>query len=455
MRKKTSGKDKKTDLKELPDELFSDSGTVDTILNCSSLDRKEIARAPMRVRILISALLGRASLESVNAELKANGCPELYARSFLEATLIYAFSHGMGLGEWLALQQDCEDVRRKLAPSAYFNSGTITFGELERYVLDNSDTEQDIARTRTLTQHMSSELKSLLPGEAPLHDFLERNLAAFSPAREKTRYYFCKYLYYYLLVKIELYLSSRRSGNGLELNLEQLCMLIKISSHLERHKSDNEAMIWEQLRRSSISLGGIFDNFNYFFFDFVTTEWLDLLDEDYDEDSSLIPDSIKRKYLRTIGRKEDAELNGAALDSAFALAQEQRAEELDSSVSGERCGEAAMRRYLRGEVDMDRTTLLCMLLFCSSAAVLPPEQLLNEQRVQEILVNCGYPGLKSGDAFDDFVRDAVNCRNMEALWSVVRGNVSASVKAGENSFLYRSYRHSVSNRKQLERILGS
>lgn len=442
------------DMNRLADELFAEAESLGSMLRCASLDRDEIKRAPLRLRIILNGLLGRSSPDEVNAELRACGLPELYARSFLEATLIFSFSNGLDFAGWLSALESCADILGRLDTSGYFSSGTVTFGELESYVLENSDAEAEVQKTRTLTKRMDAELKKLGPDKAGLLGFLEQNLACFSVTREKARYYFCKYLYYYLQSIIGQFFSARRSGVEESFYREQLCSLIKVKAYLDRHRTDPAERISEELRRSALSLGGIFDSFCFFFFGYVTEEWQNLLDEVFEEGSASIPAPVKRKYLRSLGLKDAAALKGPELDEAFDEAQEQRSLELDESVAGERCGEAALRRYLRGDVDLDRTTLVCMLLFCSSAAVLPPEQLLTERRVDEILSNCGYPALRDGDAFDSFVRRAVNSRDPEELWATVSGAVSASVRAGENSFLYRSYRQAVSNRKQIERFLG-
>ena len=46
----------------------------------------------------------------VNAELLEHDCEALYARSFYEASLIYAFDHHMAYGEWKRFFEECKII---------------------------------------------------------------------------------------------------------------------------------------------------------------------------------------------------------------------------------------------------------------------------------------------------------------------------------------------------------
>ena len=432
-------------VRELDENLFSEDVNAASLLDCQRLDLQAVKRAPLRVRIIFKGLASRAGLEEVNALLAANGCPALYARSFLEATLIYALTHGMDFTGWLRVMVRCGGLRESQGGSQYFRDGRITYGELRRYVLENSEAECDEARTSLLTRRLSAGLAGLPEGEEELLRYLEDNLAAFSPVREKTRYYFCKYLYGYLSEAVDGCLSHR-GGSSEEEYVEALGELVKVQSYLERNRSATEKEVLNQLDASSLSLRGIFDNFNYFYGESVTAGWPDLLDEAYIDGE--VPDAIKRKYLKALGRGgADADAN--RLDREFSRAVREREAELDER-GGERCGEAALRKYLRGELDIDRTTLLSFLLFFSGSGGRGAARDLTAERVDGILRNCGYPALDPGAAFDGFISGALNCRSRFDLMSYVEGAVAGSVRKGENSPFYRAYRKSVSYAKQFE-----
>ena len=66
----------------------------------SKADEKKRKAVPARLEILAEGLAARWSLEQINQKLEENECEKLYARSFYEACLIYAFEHRMDYEEW-------------------------------------------------------------------------------------------------------------------------------------------------------------------------------------------------------------------------------------------------------------------------------------------------------------------------------------------------------------------
>ena len=69
----------------------------------SKADEKKRKAVPTRLEILAEGLAARWSLEQINQKLEENECEKLYARSFYEACLIYAFEHRMDYEEWKEL----------------------------------------------------------------------------------------------------------------------------------------------------------------------------------------------------------------------------------------------------------------------------------------------------------------------------------------------------------------
>ena len=90
--------------------------------------------------------------------------------------------------------------------------------------------------------------------------------------REKTRYYFCKYLYYYTEQKTEDYLKARQHSFGVEQAASDL-FILKSASKL-RQKNLTEKEIINILHSSSISFGNIYDAFNFYYFDYVSSDWM-------------------------------------------------------------------------------------------------------------------------------------------------------------------------------------
>ncbi|MBE5999951.1 MAG: hypothetical protein E7239_00885 [Sarcina sp.] len=57
--------------------------------------QKEIAAIPLRYRLIALGFVKKLSPEEVNRRLLENGCSRLYARSYWEASVIFALKKGM------------------------------------------------------------------------------------------------------------------------------------------------------------------------------------------------------------------------------------------------------------------------------------------------------------------------------------------------------------------------
>lgn len=428
--------------------LFEESALAESAVDLLHADRVELKKIPPRIRIMLEGLRVGRSASQVNTILLSAGLVRLYPRSFPEATMIYALDHRLSVQKWLQLYEQCEALRHSAAAYECFPHGNLSLDQLHRFLETNSEIQSDSLVTKSITRQVAQSL-SALTNEAALMDYLQQNLHLFSEVREKTRYYFCKYLYYFLVSRAEDYLNSLRSGIGINYAAKQIRSLFRGWTYLDRHKS----MCWDDIMKAlfaaPISLSGIFNEFNYFYYDYVTQPWTDLLLEVYEDDISSVPIFLKEKYLRAIKRKPRK-----SLDAEFSAAIEMREQELDEAEGKERCGETALRKYLRGQMDMDRTTFLCFLLFFSSTSQLPPAQFLDEQRLNVILDRCGFPCLENGDDFDGFIREFLLCPDQEAAWELVNSEIMRYVKSGENSFLYRSYRQSKNYYHQMQQAIA-
>ena len=428
------------------------------LAECMSVNQEAIKYIPLRIRILALGFVQKLSLDELNRKLLENDCPRLYSRSFFESSLIYAFQNSLSYDEWRTLYAECGPLQEKLSAGKYFQEKKISFGELERYVLENSSTGSDVLGTRTVTR----ELEELLTGirdEASLKDFLTRNLIAFAPVREKTRYYFCKYLYYYLNTRIEKYFKDCRRGRDDTESLSEM-MALKAVTALRRKKTMPEQEKRALIRASAISCGELFDAFSYFYFDYVSMDWISILMEYYG-DISEIPQQ-QRKSLAAVFRKknpgwkklsdEDVILEMQALLDAEEeqLQQDYDKDSRSRGYGRNRSGEYAVYQYIRGTLDMDRTTFICFLLFFSAGSTLPQEHILTTGRMNEILSQCGFPVLRPDSDFDGFTDEFLNSRDPMGL---LMDEVVSYAKLHENSFLYHIYSGSVNYGDELKETL--
>lgn len=92
--------------------------------------------------------------------------------------------------------------------------------------------------------------------------------------REKARYYFCKYLYFYLRHKIEDFLVSQSSSMNSPKALSELSVFKGITQLKRKKMSVDE--IRDFLMHTGISCREIFDNLNYFYFGYISLDWLEV-----------------------------------------------------------------------------------------------------------------------------------------------------------------------------------
>lgn len=416
--------------------LLEESAIAETAADLVQSNQLRIRRAPIRVRIILKGLQAGHSAAQVNATLLRHGLVQLYARSFPEAVLIYALDHQLSVAGFLALYRRCETLRVSALSKEWFPGGKVTIEYLQQYLQSGSASDKGAPMTQHMTRQVALSLQEL-PDEEALLSYLQNNLHLFSEVRERARYYFCKYLFYFLTSRVDEYISALDAGLGIAYVSKQIKALFRGWTYLDRHKTLPLPEVKKSLFSAPISLGGIFDEFSFFYYDYTTQAWTDLLLEAYDDNLDSIPVFLKQKYLRAVKRPPSS-----SIDRSFSDAVEARKLELDQAKGKDRCGETALRKYIRGQMDLDRTTLLCFLLFFSSTSQLPPAQFLDEVRLNAILTSCGFPALAQGDDFDGFVQEFLLCGSQSDAWALINSEIMRDVQAGENSFLYRSYRHS-------------
>ncbi len=441
------------------DEILSDATGAQMLEESMSFDVSRVKNVPIRYRIIALGFVRGYSLDELNAKLQEAGCARLYARSLWEAGLIYAFSNHLSYEEWLKLQDICSLFRDQVdSENTFFKGSTISMPELARYIQEGSEDEDGAMETKHLTRLVEQKIINIIRGEAAFSDFLYANVEAFSPVREKTRYYFCKYLYYMLLSRIGQYTGALKEGIAVEDAFSELVVFKGISQLKRKKHTAEEAKAF--LLQADLSCGEIFDAFNYFYFEYVSLDWMQVLLEYYGNPSAL-PDSAKHTladYLRRYDPKTYQSDDDAALIAQLEEKLEEDEEAMDEiySLSGSgrgyqrnRSGENTLRKYIKGTLDIDRTTLLCFLLFFASEADLTPENEITVARLNEILFECGFPTLREEDDFDFFVLQYLASDDPVGY---LMEEVTSYALSEENFYLYRVYQSSSSYSEDFEKL---
>lgn len=440
---------------QMVDDMHTLAPTDDILDACMSFSQSIIRQVPLRYRIIALGFVSRYTLDELNEKLAQNGCPKLYSRNFWEATLIFAFLHGYTYAQWRQLQGQCSDLYAQTEKRGWFRGARITYAELERYVHENSHEEGDLLATQMQTQIIERGLIASGDSVEGLRAFLLANLSSFSTVRERTRYYFCKYLYYYLNRRIENYFDACRLGRGVEEALSELLSLKSVTQlrrNLTRPETEKRALI----RESALSCGEIFDAFNYFYFGYVSADWVQILMECYERVED-IP-SMQKRSLADIFRKDHPDWKALSDDDVIhrsiaeveARDDEAYARDGNRGYGKNRAGENALRKYIQGTLDVDRTVLICFLLFFASDAMMPDTHRLTPRRLDEILNRCGYAALDIEQDFDWFASEFLESRHpLDFLDEVIVGYA----RQQENSFLYHIYGGSVHYEDELLRVM--
>ena len=441
--------------------LMHDESGVTMLEESFRFDADTIQKIPLRYRIIALGFVKKLGIEELNKKLEDNGCARLYARSLWEAGLFYAFLHGLSYEEWKHLQEKCDIIRNSPElQGKYFTDPKITVKDLKDYVYENSDgTEQELF-TKQLTVIMEQKLADAATGQGGFEAFLAENIKAFSMVREKTRYYFCKYLYFVLRTRIDEYVEAIENGTSPEDAAPILTMFKGITPLIRKKMTVPE--IREFLNNCAISCGEIFDDFNYFYFGYVDLDWVSVLVEYYGSFTNMPEDDLQQ--MAAALRRQDPKKYGKMTDAEIILSKQKELEdeesEIDSaySLSGKskgyqrnRAGENTLRKYIRGALDIDRTTLICFLLFFGDRAELPDDMKITESRLSEILLSCGFPGLRMNDDLDLFVLGYLDADDrVEYLMQ----EVTNYALEDENFYLYNVYKNSTSYNEEFRKLTG-
>lgn len=439
---------------QMIDDMHNMAFGDDFLDACMSFSAQAMRHIPMRYRIIALGFVKRLSLEALNEKLLQNGCPQLYSRSFWEATLIYAFMHGYSFSEWRDIQGRCQDIYDSMEGSSWFRQRKITYAELERYVRENSELQGDTMATEARTRYLENALRHV-GGVEDLRAFLTANIQSFSTVREKTRYYFCKYLYYWLNRRVENYFAACQRNRGIDEALSEL-LCLKVVTALRRNLTMSVEKKRALIHESAISCGEIFDAFNYFYFGYVSVDWVEALMECYNRIDDIPPKHMES--LAGVFRKGHPEWKRMSDGEVLHRIMQETEEADDRAYSRDgtrgygrnRDGENALYKYIQGSRDIDRTVLICFLLFFASDGEMPDAHKLTVKRLQGVLVQCGYATLDLENDFDWFVIEFLESSRPKALLTDV---MLGYAKSHENSFLYHVYGKAVQYESELARVM--
>ncbi|MDD3222177.1 MAG: hypothetical protein EOM34_09755 [Clostridia bacterium] len=455
-----TSKDQLSVFEKMMSDMTSPSGNESILDECMTFRPDLIKKIPLRFRLIALGFLKKYSLEELNEKLKEEGCAQLYSRSFWESSLIFAFSNHMSFKEWKDLQAVCEDIRNdSTIDSPYFKENTISLKELDRYISENSDEHTHFMATRHLTIQMEKQIKEMENDTDRFRQFLRNNLHSFSLVREKTRYYFCKYLYYYLENIMDCYISSMSSKKNME-DMSADIMVFKSLNNMKKQAKTEDA-IHEFLYNTGISCKKIFNDFNYYYFEYVSLDWIEILLEYYGNLDNL-PKDEKEKLADAL-KNHDASLKNMTSDEIInyeisKVSADEEALDKIYSLDGDnkgyqknRSGENTVRKYIKGNLDIDRTTFISFLLFFGNRTPLKEEYQIHPDRLNRILRECGFQALNTSDSFDDFVINFLNSKEPE---DYLMDEVTKYALKEENFFLYNTYKSSVSYEEELRKIMG-
>lgn len=440
------------------EHLLEDNSGSSLLERCINPDFKEASKIPLRYRLIAYGFMKGLTLEQLGKKLDEFGCARLYARNFWEATLIYAFYNGLSYEEWKQLESRCQGLRKQIAQQdTDLSDKKISMRDLRDYIDENSEVRDGRRFTRHMTRMMQETIRH--SNEADFQEWLKKNISSFSSVREKTRYYFCKYLLYYLEAIEEEYIQAEKTGRGQE-EAQDKVSVFKIKSLLKRGKLSEEQMR-EKFEEAAISPGEIFEAFNYFYFGYVSLDWMQIQFEYYGNPES-IPAGMRKKFASS-ARKYDRSLKHKTDDEIIAWAVEtieKSEQELDKIYSIDnpgrgyqkaRSGESAVRNYIKGVLDLDRTSLICFLIFFGSNSRLSPDQAITRDRLNAILRECGFTALDTSDEFDDFV---IRFLESDDPMMTLMDEVNKFALDEKNFHLYHLYRLSKSADQTWYQLMG-
>ena len=437
-----------------------DSGT-EQLDQCMQFNYSLSRKVPLRYKIIAIGFVRHYTLEELNTKLQEYGLSRLYARNLWEASLLFAFSNSLSYDEWKNLSESVQSIKESMNFEEDLLAGSnVTIKILRDYIDSNSEVEKTEILTKHRTRHLEASLNNIRASEDYI-EYLRSNINQFSSVREKTRYYFCKYLFYYLERKIENYIKI--ASRGIQYRIEDIMDELSIFKGASKIKKSamKENQVQEFLENAPISCGVLYAEFNEFFFDYVSLDWMHILLEQAGDLNNLPSQNVKkianaaRHYDKNYKKKTDLEiildLNKKMEDHEQELDEEASLDSKNRGYQKNRMGENTVRKYLKGALDLDRTTFICFLLFFGSDLIKPARLFIDRKRLDQILAESGFRELDQYDDFDYFV---VNYLNSDDPTDYLMEEVTRYAFSEENFYLYKLYQSSRSDDADIKKLIG-
>lgn len=444
-------------------ELMMEDNGTDHIDQCMKSNYSLSRKVPLRYKIISLGFVRKYTLKKLNWELQENGLGALYARNLWEASLIFAFNNKLSYEEWREIAESVHEIKNRLGKKTdVLAQSSISMKTLRKYIGENSYGDLN---TDLLTMHKTREIEESLTKITKSDDFLKyllSNTVEFRDMRDKTRYYFCKYLWFYLERKIDDY--ARIATRGIHYRNEDIMDELSVFQGASKVKRSSLSpdKVRDSLENASISCGVLFSEFNEFFFGYVSLDWMQVLLEQTGNLKMLPEKNIQkiaaaaRLYDKKYAKMDDISII-KALDEQLEQQEEKLDQEasLDSSNRGyqkNRVGENTVRKYLKGTLDLDRTTFICFLLFFASELTKPARLFLDLTRLNTILKECGFKELNPYNDFDFFV---INYLDAGDPVDYLMEEVTRYALSKENFYLYKLYQASRSDDADILKIMTS
>ena len=460
-----------------------DSGT-ELLDQCMQFNYKLSRKVPLRYKIISVGFVRKYSLDELNANLQEYGLAKLYARNLWEASLLFVFRNGLSYKEWHELVDILTMIKRHVGlEDSILGQKNVSLKQLKEYVDQNSDIDSN---AQYITKHQTrrfEEAISELKAPEEFIAYIRSNINEYSIVREKTRYYFCKYLYYYLERKIDSYLKISSMG----IVYRPVDILNELSVFQGASKVKRSAMTPDDIRdfleNAPISCGVLYAEFNDFYFGYVSLNWMQILLEQagdlehlpvqsrkklanaarcYDKKyKKLSDDQIIKKLSETLKKQDDAlhekatrkNDNPKKEEPLKGPSQKEDPFEFRELVNHKnREGEKVVRKYIKGILDLDRTTLICFLLFLASDLTDPERLFLDRKRLDIILKECGFNQL---DLYNDFDYFVINFLDASEPSDYLMEEVTRYALSKENFYLYKLYLASRSDDTDIRNLLFS
>ena len=139
-------------------------------------------------------------------------------------------------------------------------------------------------------------------------------------------------------------------------------------------------------------------------------------------------------------KKEEEEL-----DAVYSL------DGTDRGYQRNRSGENTVRKYIKGALDLDRTTFICFLLFFGKSTRLCDSLRVTKERLDAILLECGFSKLMAEHDFDGFILRYLDSRDPADL---LMEEVTRYARQEENFFFYNMYKDSKNYQQEYRKIMG-